>query len=113
MILAERTVRRRLPPYAQQIPASVKTVFISAGPAAWERARRWERANKPGLVCPPDTDPDHLVWPVKGRNVVLIATDLTFEQVKRIARAILAAKPGVLAVLHGEIPHDQLEILKP
>lgn len=113
MSLPDRAIRRRLPPYAQRVPATVKTVFISAGPAAWERAKRWEKEGKPGLVCPPDTDPEHLIWPVKGRNVALIAPGLSFEQVKRIARAVLHAKPSVLAVLHGEIPHDRLELLKP
>lgn len=94
------------------MPASVKTIFISAGPQAWERAKRWRREGKPGLVADPSSDPASVRWPVEGGNVALIATDLPEPDLLKLLAAIRRGKPAVIAVLHGPSNADQLEILR-
>lgn len=102
----------RLPPYAEHVPASVSTVFISAGPWAWERAKRWRGKGEPGLVAPPDVDPSTIDWPIRGRNVALIAPDLDRTALVSLVGALMDARPAVLAVLHGPEGQDEMEIIR-
>jgi hypothetical protein len=107
---AEKSLR--LPPYATQVSAAVKTIFISAGPGAWERAKRWKWSGRPGLVADPTVDPELIRWPVEGGNVALIATDLPEADLLKLLAALRRAKPAVIAVLHGPSDDDELEILR-
>lgn len=100
------------PPYADLVRADVRTVYISAGPRAWERARRWKRQGEPGLVADPRVDPASVRWPIAGRNVALIATDLPRPQLVELLIALRRARPAVIAVLHGPDDGEALEILR-
>lgn len=110
---ATREQKLRLPPFAERVPADVRSVFISAGPAAWERAKRWRWDGQPGLVAPPDVNPATIDWPIAGKNVALIALDMPREPLIDLCDVLLRARPGVLAVLHGPTGSDRLDILAP
>jgi hypothetical protein len=101
----------RYPPYAAQVPANVKTIWISAGPQAWERGQRWQADGEPGLVLPPGHDPDGYTWPVKGFNVALIASDMSDSDVAAIVGALLAAGASVIAALFGPNNNTRMELI--
>jgi hypothetical protein len=103
----------RLPPYSHEIPADDprRTVWVSAGPSAWQRARRWRSEGEPGLVLPPGDSPDDYFWPVHGLNVALIATDLPEDDVARILVAIQRGGAAVVAVLYGPSDNSKMELV--
>lgn len=104
----------RLPPFANDIPARRRTIWISAGPRAWARARRWQREEEPGLVAPPGVDPARFDWSVvHGYRVALIACDLTTPELVRLIYHLAQGEPSVIAVLHGPETNPQTEILVP
>jgi hypothetical protein len=104
--------RKRLPPYANEIPAFVQNVYISAGPDAWPRAQRWARAKKPGLVAPPDTDPKDLHWPVDDLTIALIATDMDEDALVRLIVELQRSGAACIVVLHGEKNATRMEIIR-
>lgn len=109
---ARREPQKRLPPYSERVEAS-RAVWVSAGPDAWERAKRWQWEGDPGLVHPPDADPFAFLWPVEGMSVLLIALDMPQEQLGRLIAAIALHRPAVIACLYGPPDNDQIEILVP
>lgn len=104
--------RKSLPPFADHIPQSAKSVLISAGPRAWARARRWKWEGHPGLVADPAVDPGAVHWPITGYNVALIATGMSQPDLVRLVVALRSAKPAVIAVLHGPDDHELMDILR-
>ena len=107
-----RRPMKRLPPYSEKVLAA-RGVWISAGPRAWDRARRWQWIGDPGLVAPPDVDPMSFFWPVEGRNVRLIALDMARSDAARLIAALALHKPAVICCLHGPSAESELEIIVP
>lgn len=109
---AIRRVREpRWPPFSNRIPADVKTVWISAGPEAWDRAKRWEREGEPGLALPPGHNPADYQWPVRDYNVALIATDMPAADVAVLVRELMDAGAPVIAVLFGPSGNTSMELI--
>ena len=102
---------RRFPPYAAQVPAQVKTVWISAGPDAWSRAQRWKSDGTPGLVLPPGDNPADYIWPVEKFNVALIATDMPPDEAAALVRELMDAGAEVIAVLYGPSANSRMELI--
>ena len=105
------SLRDRVPPYAGQVQATVKTIWISAGPAAWERGKRWQGEGEPGLVLPPGEHPADYVWPVQGYNVALIALDMPDEAVAEIVSVLMGAGAQVIATLFGPSDNSRMELI--
>lgn len=102
---------RKVPPYSAHVSADVKTIWISAGPRAWDRARRWKDDGNPGLALPPSESPANFVWPVRGYNVALIATDMPEEDVAVIVRELMDAGAVVIATLFGPEDATRMELI--
>lgn len=103
---------RRAPPYAKQLPTR-GTVLVSAGPDAWERARRWAEDGRPGLVLPADAAPGDFQWPVRGRHVAVIATDMHPKRVEALARTLLLRDGArMLVVLWGPAHEPITEVFR-
>lgn len=110
-LAAPQRATRKPPPYSAHVPASVKTVWISAGPAAWDRAKRWRWEGEPGLVLPPDGRPQAYQWPVRGYNVALVALDMPIDEVGELVRELIAADAGVIAALFGPSHATRMELI--
>lgn len=105
---------RKFPPFSHDVPAiEGRTVWISAGPDAWDRAKRWKADGRPGLVAPPNENPSAFDWPIDGRQVALIATDMDRDSVVALVDCLIASRASVIAVLFGPASSSQAEILVP
>lgn len=114
MNYAQRKPRAlRLPPFAERVPASERSVWISAGPDAWARAKRWRWEGDPGLVAPPGVDPALIDWPVRGRAVRLIALDLPRPELVMLVDVLARSGAAIIIALHGPTEADQCDILVP
>ena len=51
-----------------------------------------------GLILPPGEKPGDFTWPVKGRNVALLAVDLDQQTLLDLITELAAAGPCVLVV---------------
>jgi hypothetical protein len=102
----------RLPPFAHDVVADpARAVWVSAGPGAWARARRWRSEKEPGLVLPPGEDPGAYQWPVHGLNVALIATDMPEDDVAQILLALQRGGAVVVAILYGPSDNTRMELV--
>jgi len=110
---ATATSLQPLPPYVREPHSGLRTVWISAGPQAWERARAWDRDERSGLVAPPGKDPEGYDWApmVRGRNVALIATDMAAEDAAALLRAVMRDGATSIAVLWGSADHSRMELI--
>jgi hypothetical protein len=92
-----RELAMRAPPFAREIRAADELVMIYCGPRAWELARP-EGDRLAALVFPHRSDPASYRWPVKDKQVLILAMGMLRTLTDPLVMELLHQRAACVAV---------------
>jgi hypothetical protein len=89
---ASPRVGRHWPPYAREVQAAPRNVYLFTGTEAWRRARarRDARGDGTALLLPPGDDPGMYRWPAVAEGIVIVASTIPRSLAVELARVIVS-----------------------
>jgi hypothetical protein len=89
---ANPRIGRTWPPYAREVLAGPRNVYLYTGKDAWQRARARRERHGPGsaLLLPPDSDANAFRWPAVPGGILIVASAIPRTLALELARVIVS-----------------------